>query len=85
MKRPTLLHRQIVVRMPDELYDEIEAAALANERTIAQEVRLRLKQHRSDGARLVPDSFITSVLYSGSFDIEALGKLRAEAETLLDG
>lgn len=43
-KRERHLTRQIVVRVPEDLYQVLDADACRNGRTIAQTVRLRLKE-----------------------------------------
>lgn len=50
-QRPKHLTRQIVVRIPEDLYQVLDADAYRNGRTIAQTVRHRLKEalQKADG------------------------------------
>lgn len=43
-KVPPLLTRQLVIRVDDVLYADLVEKANASERTVAQEVRFRLRQ-----------------------------------------
>lgn len=50
-ERPKVLTRQIVVRVPPDLYEVLAADAYRNGRTMAQTVRWRLKEalQKADG------------------------------------
>lgn len=43
-RRQRILTRQIVVRVSPELYDLVERRAVATGRTVAQEVRFKLRE-----------------------------------------